>query len=109
MLDCLPIGQFSNLAIEQLRLDFFLKVSRIVKRRPLAKEMCDKKLIQVNEHIAKAGKELDKGDTVTVKFRNRILKVRVEQIPQRSVSKKDASSLYTILEDIREQEEDLLW
>jgi ribosomal 50S subunit-recycling heat shock protein len=92
-----------------MRLDYFLKVSRIVKRRPLAKEMCDKKLIQVNEHVAKAGKEVDEGDTIAVKFRNRLLKVRVEEVPQRAVSKKDAASLYTILEDIRQQEEDLLW
>jgi ribosomal 50S subunit-recycling heat shock protein len=91
-----------------MRLDYFLKVSRIVKRRPLAKEMCDKRLIQVNEHVAKAGKEIDEGDTITVKFRNRVLKVQVEQIPQRPVSKKDASTLYTVLEDIREEEEDLL-
>lgn len=91
-----------------MRLDHFLKVSRIVKRRPLAKEMCDKKLIQVNERVAKAGKEIEKGETITVKFRNRVLKVRVEEVPQRAVSKKEASSLYTILEDIREQEEDLL-
>jgi len=92
-----------------MRLDYFLKISRIVKRRPLAKEMCDKKLVQVNGHVAKAGKEIEEGDTIAVKFRNRALTVQVAQVPQRSVSKKDASSLYTILEDIREQEEDLLW
>jgi ribosomal 50S subunit-recycling heat shock protein len=90
-----------------VRLDYFLKVSRIVKRRPLAKEMCDKRLIRVNEHVAKAGKEITEGDTITVKFRNRLLKVHVVQVPQRPVSKKDVSSLYTVLEDIQEQEEDL--
>jgi len=91
-----------------MRLDYFLKVSRVVKRRPLAKEMCSKKLVQVNNHVAKAGKELEEGDTISVKFGNRLLKVRVDQIPQRAISKKEASSLYTVLEDIREQKDDLL-
>jgi ribosomal 50S subunit-recycling heat shock protein len=91
-----------------MRLDSFLKVSRIVKRRPLAKEMCDKKLVQVNDHIAKAGRDIEEGNTITVKFPNRLLKVQVEQVPQRAISKQDASGLYTILEDIREEEDDLL-
>ena len=92
-----------------MRLDYFLKVSRIVKRRPLAKEMCDKKLVQVNDQVAKAGKDIEVGDTILVKLRNRRMKVRVEQIPERAVSKKEASTLYTVLEDIREEEEELLW
>jgi ribosomal 50S subunit-recycling heat shock protein len=91
-----------------LRLDYFLKVSRIVKRRPLAKEMCDKKLVQVNDQIAKAGKEVNAGDIITVKSSNRVLKVRVEQVPQRAISKKDASELFTILEDRRGKEEERL-
>jgi len=89
-----------------MRLDYFLKVSRLVKRRPLAKEMCDKKLVQVNDQIAKAGKEVNAGDLITVKSRNRVLKVRIEQVPQRAISKNDASELYTILEDLRGNEEE---
>ena len=91
-----------------MRLDYFLKVSRLVKRRPLAKEMCDKKLVQVNDQIAKAGKEVNAGDLITVKSRNRVLKVRIEQVPQRAISKNDASELYTILEDLRGNEEERL-
>ncbi len=91
-----------------MRLDYFLKVSRIVKRRPLAKEMCDKKLIQVNDRVAKASKDVEEGDILSVKFKNRFLKVRVEEIPQQALSKKETSNLYTVLEDIREEEEDLL-
>ena len=89
-----------------MRLDYFLKVSRLVKRRPLAKEMCAKKLVQVNDQIAKAGKEVNAGDLITVKSRNRVLKVRIEQVPQRAISKNDASELYTILEDLRGNEEE---
>jgi len=91
-----------------MRLDYFLKVSRLVKRRPLAKEMCEKRLIQVNDQVAKAGKNVEAGDTILVKSRNRRLKVRVEQVPGRAVSKKDAITLYTVLEDIREKEDELL-
>lgn len=91
-----------------MRLDYFLKVSRLVKRRPLAKEMCDKHLVHINEQVAKAGKELQPGDTIALKFPRRRLKVRIEQIPERAVSKKDASSLYSVLEDIQEREDELL-
>ena len=92
-----------------MRLDTFLKVSRIIKRRPLAKEVCDKKLVHVNDQVAKAGKEINVGDTIFVKLRNRRLKVRVDQVPERAVSKKEASNLYTVLEDMIEQEDEFSW
>ena len=92
-----------------MRLDYFLKVSRIVKRRPLAKEICDKKLVRVNDNIAKGGKDIEAGDIIHLKLRNRSLKVRVEQVPERAISKKDASTLYTVLEDIHEKEDELSW
>ena len=91
-----------------MRLDYFLKVSRLVKRRPLAKEMCDKHLVQINEQVAKASKELQTGDIIALKFPHRRLKVQVEQIPERAVSKKDASNLYSIVEESREREDELL-
>ncbi len=91
-----------------MRLDYFLKVSRLVKRRPLAKEMCEKRLVQVNGALAKASKELEPDDTLTLNFRNRTLTVRVEHIPQRAVAKKDASGLYTVLADVWKKEDDLL-
>ena len=92
-----------------MRLDYFLKISRLVKRRTLAKEMCDKKLIHVNEQLAKAGKIVESGDTILLASRSRKLKVRIEQVPERAVSKKEASTLYTVLEDIHEKEDEFLW
>ncbi len=91
-----------------MRLDYFLKLSRIIKRRPLAKEVCEKRLVLVNDQIAKAGKVIEVGDIILLSLRNRRLKVQVEQVPERAVSKKDASTLYSVLEDFREQEDDLL-
>ncbi len=92
-----------------MRLDYFLKVSRLVKRRPLAKEMCDKKLVLVNEQVAKAGKTVEVGDTILVKSRTRHVKIRVEEVPERAVPKKESSTLYTVLEDIQQKEDDVLW
>lgn len=91
-----------------VRLDYFLKVSRLVKRRPLAKEMCDKKLVHVNDQVAKAGKIIEAGDTIFIKLPQRTVKVRVEQVPERAVSKHGAATLYTMLEEKREKEDDLL-
>ncbi|MBD3305855.1 RNA-binding S4 domain-containing protein [candidate division KSB3 bacterium] len=91
-----------------MRVDYFLKISRLVKRRSLAKEMCDKHLVQVNDQPAKAGKELEAGDTLRLTFRHRTLTVQVEQIPERAVSKKDAPTLYTVLEDVRKPQDPLL-
>ncbi|PID55992.1 hypothetical protein CSB45_13645 [candidate division KSB3 bacterium] len=92
-----------------MRLDYFLKVSRLVKRRPFAKEMCDKKLVELNGQTAKAGKELFSGDTITLNFPHRRLKVRVEHVPERAISRKDASTLYSIIEELQECEDELLW
>lgn len=89
-----------------VRVDYFLKISRIVKRRPLAKEMCDKKLIAVNGVGAKAGKEVAVGDILTVQFPSRIIKVRIDQVPERAISKKDSSTLYTVLEEVQRPEEE---
>lgn len=82
-----------------MRLDYFLKLSRLVKRRPLAHEMCDKHLVQVNAQPAKAGKELRVGDAIAITFPRRIVTVRVETLPDHALSKQDASAIYTLLED----------
>lgn len=83
-----------------MRVDYFLKLSRIVKRRPLANEMCDKKLVTINGTVAKAGREVAVGDILSVQFPAKIVTVRIEQVPERAVLKKDCSALYTLLEEI---------
>ena len=88
-----------------MRIDYFLKLSRIVKRRPLAKEMCDKKLVAINGTTAKAGREVAVGDMLSVQFPSRTVKVKIEKVPERAVSKKDSTELYTLLEEIRRPEE----
>ena len=83
-----------------MRLDKFLKVSRIIKRRTVASEACDKKRVSVNGHQAKAGKEVKDGDEIEIRFGSNTLKVRVLRIAE-TVRKEDAGDMYEILEETR--------
>lgn len=81
-----------------MRLDKFLKVSRIIKRRTVAKEVCDSGKIMLNQRPAKAGTEVAVGDTLTIGFGSKTLTVKVIEIKE-TVPAKEAASLYTILEE----------
>ena len=87
-----------------MRLDKYLKVSRIIKRRTVAKEICEAGRIIVNGHTAKAGHELKIGDTLDIAMGNRRLKVRVAELKE-TVRANEADTLYEVLEDIRLKEE----
>lgn len=87
-----------------MRLDKYLKVSRIIKRRTVAKEICEAGRIMVNGHTAKAGHELKVGDTLEITMGSRRLKVRVAELKE-TVRANEADTLYEILEDIRLKEE----
>jgi len=80
-----------------MRLDKFLKNARIIKRRPVAKEACEKGRVFVNEKEAKPGTELVIGDVVEVHFGNRIFKVKVQGLEEH-VKKEEAENLYEIIE-----------
>jgi len=77
-----------------MRLDLFLKQSRLVLRRTVAKEMCDAGAVKVNGHRSKAGHEVKPGDLLSIRQRGRITTVRVVTVPTKQTSKKDAASLY---------------
>ncbi len=81
-----------------MRLDKFLKVSRIIKRRTLAKEVCDRQQVKVNGRIAKAGTVVRLGDVVEVHFGQRYIKIKVLEIRE-PVPAKQAAELYELLED----------
>lgn len=83
-----------------MRLDKFLKVARIIKRRTLAKEVCDREKVTVNGRTAKAGAEIKPGDILVISFGNRTLKIKVVSI-QENVPAKMAAELYEVLEDTR--------
>jgi ribosomal 50S subunit-recycling heat shock protein len=79
-----------------MRIDKYLKVSRIIKRRTVAKEACDLGRVSVNGRPAKAGAEIGAGDEVEVRFGNSTLRIRV-LIVKESVRKEDAVDMYEIL------------
>lgn len=85
---------------EFMRLDLFLKASRLIVRRTLAQEFCDAGKVKVNDAKAKSSREIKVNDEIEIKRHNRLLKVRVLQVPdKKQVSKQDAANLYEILSD----------
>ncbi len=79
-----------------MRLDKYLKVSRIIKRRTVANEACDGEHVTVNGRIARASYEVKTGDVITVAFGQRSLTVKVTGVSE-TVKKEDASALYEII------------
>ena len=79
-----------------MRLDKFLKVSRIIKRRTVANEACDAAHISVNGKQAKASYDVKVGDVIEVTFGQRTLKVRVLDVREYT-AKADAVSLYEVI------------
>jgi ribosomal 50S subunit-recycling heat shock protein len=86
-----------------MRLDKFLKVSRLIKRRTLAKDAAESEKIMVNGKIAKPSKELQIGDIITIEFGNKIVNVKVASF-EVSTKKADASNLY---EFVSEEKKDI--
>ncbi|KAF1304186.1 RNA-binding S4 domain-containing protein [Enterococcus saccharolyticus] len=83
-----------------MRLDKFLKISRIIKRRSVAKEVADKGRIQINGNLAKSSSSVKIGDVLRIQFGNRILEVKVEALHE-STKKEDAAKMYTLISENR--------
>lgn len=79
-----------------MRIDKFLKVSRIVKRRTLAQEACDRGKVNINGKAVKPGFRVKIGDVVEVNYTDSTLKFKITDIKE-TVKKDDASSLYEII------------
>ena len=78
-----------------MRLDKFLQVSRLIKRRTVANSMCSRGRVKVNGHTAKAGKELSVGDTLSINFGDEEATVyEVLEVPAGNVPRGRASTLY---------------
>ncbi len=80
-----------------MRLDKYLKVSRIIKRRTVANEACDGGRVSVNDKIAKAGLEVKVGDVIEVRFGEKSTKYEVVTLSEH-VLKADAAGMYRIVE-----------
>ena len=79
-----------------MRLDKYLKVSRLIKRRTVANEACDAVRVIINDKPAKASANVKVGDIITIQFGNKDVKVEVLDV-QETVRKDDAKELYRIL------------
>ena len=81
-----------------MRLDKFLKVSRLIKRRTVANTVSDMGRVLVNGNPAKPAKQLKAGDIIEIEYANRTEKVEVLIIPTGNVSIQDSSKLYKVIE-----------
>ncbi|UOQ83859.1 RNA-binding S4 domain-containing protein [Gracilibacillus salinarum] len=81
-----------------MRLDKFLKVSRLIKRRTLAKEIADQGRIIVNGSKAKAATNIVVGDELKIQFGQKLLTIEIDALKE-TVKKDEASELYTIKQE----------
>jgi len=79
-----------------MRIDKYLKVSRLIKRRTIANEACDNGRIVVNGKVAKASYDVKINDVIEITFGQKTVKLRVTNIDEKA-SKADASTLYEII------------
>lgn len=79
-----------------MRLDKYLKVSRLIKRRTVANEACDAGRVMINDRPAKASTEVKAGDIITISFGNKDVKVEVLNV-QETVRKEEAKELFKYL------------
>lgn len=80
-----------------MRLDKFLKVSRLIKRRTVANEVSDTGRVYVNGNPAKPSKQLKVGDEIAIEYANRTVKVRILIVPDNNVSVQEAKNLYEVV------------
>lgn len=80
-----------------MRLDKFLKVSRIIKRRTVANDACDSGRAQINGRTAKAGTQVKEGDVVTLFFGDKEFSFRILQINE-NAKKQDCSDMYEVID-----------
>lgn len=80
-----------------MRLDKYLKVSRLIKRRTVANEACDGERISVNGRIAKASYDVKIGDVIEIRLGSKPIKIKVTQVLE-VVRKEDASTMFEVIE-----------
>ncbi|MCD6482348.1 MAG: RNA-binding S4 domain-containing protein [Candidatus Izimaplasma sp.] len=83
-----------------MRLDKYLKVSRIIKRRTVAKEVADNGRIFINDRIAKSSTKLFVNDIISIHFGNKIVTIKVLEL-QESTKKENAKNMFEIIEEKR--------
>ena len=79
-----------------MRLDKFIKVSRLIKRRTVAQNACAGSNVEVNGKVAKPGQQIKEGDVLTIHFGEKPLTVRVLRVSE-TVRKEDAEAMYEVV------------
>ena len=79
-----------------MRLDKYLKVSRLIKRRTVANEACDAGRVMINDKVAKAGAEVKVGDKIAISFGDKEVKIEVVAV-QETVRKEEAKEMFRYL------------
>jgi len=82
-----------------MRLDKYLKVSRLIKRRTVANEACDGGRVSVNGKVVKASYDVKVGDEMEIRFGSRALKIKVTDVREQ-VGKSEAATLYEVLPEV---------
>lgn len=82
-----------------MRLDKFLKVSRLIKRRTVANEVSDTGRVFVNGNAAKPAKQIKEGDIIRIEYANRNVIAKVLKVPQNNVSVQEAPTLYELVNE----------
>jgi len=88
-----------------MRLDKFLKVSRLIKRRTEAKKVCLAKCIRINNRIAKAGDEIKITDEIKISLATKMIQIKVLEVPIKNIQAKQAISLYEVLKEIKKEDD----
>lgn len=81
-----------------MRLDKFLKVSRLIKRRTVANEVSDMGRVLINGNQAKPAKQIKENDIITIEYANRTVKAQILKVPTTNVSIQEAPSLYKLID-----------
>lgn len=84
-----------------MRLDRFLKSTGIIPRRPVAKDACDRGLVEINGRPAKASASVKQGDVVTTRIGMRVTRHEVLAVPQRAVPKRDRDQFVRLIDSER--------
>lgn len=81
-----------------MRVDKFLKVSRLIKRRTVANEVSDMGRVLINGNPAKPAKQIKENDIITIEYANRTVKAQILKVPTTNVSIQEAPSLYKLID-----------
>lgn len=82
-----------------MRLDKFLKVSRLIKRRTVANEVSDQGRVFLNEKQAKPSAQVKEGDAIAIEYFKKTLKVKIVKVPSGNVSIQESKDLYIVIEE----------